>query len=414
MKKRLLVTTTTLPRWEGDPEPRFVLDLARSLTDEFDVTVLAPASPGAALEENLSGVRIRRYRYAPARSMETLTAPGAIMPNIRAKPWRLLLVPLLFLGLARATRKTMRETAIDLVHCHWLIPQGLVQAFFFSRTQDPPFVLTSHGGDAHSFSSRFIWKAMRIAVCRSAGLSAVSAEVLSRIDSKTGGIPARLPSRVITMGADVAVFSPDRRREDFFARWVGNDPVILSVGRLAEKKGLSFLLRATATEPLASTSAHVVIVGDGPLRETLQREAADLGVSDRVHFLGSMAHDDLAAAYASADVFCLPSIIASDGDAEGFPTVLLEAAASGVPLVSTVSHAHTGFVISGETGLTAPQRDPTALSEALATLLEDEPLRRKLSAASIEAVREYDWRAVSQKFRRMYRSAIDSKAHSHS
>ncbi|MBM3517029.1 MAG: hypothetical protein FJX56_03920 [Alphaproteobacteria bacterium] len=102
MKPRLLVTAATLPRFAGDPEPRFELDLARALTARFEVTVLAPADPAAALEDMVEDVRILRYRYAPARNLDRLAYPGAIVPRLKRQPLYLALVPFLIAGLRRA------------------------------------------------------------------------------------------------------------------------------------------------------------------------------------------------------------------------------------------------------------------------------------------------------------------------
>lgn len=84
-KKKLLVTASTFPRWEGDTEPRFVLDLSSHMTDEFDVTVLVPASPGAKDTEVMDGVKVIRYHYFPIHKWETLCYPGAIVPRIKEK-----------------------------------------------------------------------------------------------------------------------------------------------------------------------------------------------------------------------------------------------------------------------------------------------------------------------------------------
>ena len=97
-KKKLLVTASTFPRWEGDTEPRFVLDLASHMTAGFDVTVLVPAAPGAKEKETLDGVKVIRYHYFPLHKWETLCYPGAIVPRIREKKVRAFLVPFLFLS----------------------------------------------------------------------------------------------------------------------------------------------------------------------------------------------------------------------------------------------------------------------------------------------------------------------------
>ena len=98
-KKRLLITGSTFPRYENDTEPRFILDIAKAMKEYADVTVLVPAAPGAADKERLEGVNVIRYHYFPIHSLETLCYPGAIVPRIKQKKTRALLVPWLFISL---------------------------------------------------------------------------------------------------------------------------------------------------------------------------------------------------------------------------------------------------------------------------------------------------------------------------
>ena len=142
-KKKLLVTASTFPRWEGDTEPRFVLDLSKHMLDEYDVTVLVPASPGAKDEEVLEGVNIIRYHYFPIHKWETLCYPGAIVPRIKEKKTRALLVPFLLISLWFHLFKLLPK--YDIVHSHWLIPQGIVQSFF-----KKPYILRYGAAAAHS------------------------------------------------------------------------------------------------------------------------------------------------------------------------------------------------------------------------------------------------------------------------
>ena len=98
-KKKLLVTASTFPRWEGDTEPRFVYDLSRAMLNQFDITVLVPAAPGAQDHEEMGGLHVERYHYFPVHRWETLCYPGAIVPRIKEKKLRALLVPFLFAAL---------------------------------------------------------------------------------------------------------------------------------------------------------------------------------------------------------------------------------------------------------------------------------------------------------------------------
>ena len=144
-KKKLLVTASTF-RWEGDAEARFILDLVSHMTNEFDVTVLAPAAPGTKNKESLEGVGVIRYHYFPIHKWETLCYPGAIIPRIKERKVRAFLVPFLFISLF--FHLIILLPRFDIVHAHWIIPQGIVQSFF-----KKPYIVTGHGGDISSMNS---------------------------------------------------------------------------------------------------------------------------------------------------------------------------------------------------------------------------------------------------------------------
>ena len=149
-KPRLLVLASTYPRWQGDSEPGFVHELSRRLTDSFEVTVVCPAASGAPLREVMDGVRVRRFRYAPDR-LQTLVNDGGIVTNLKNALWKWLLVPFFLIAQFWSTRKAIKELVPDMVHAHWLIPQGLAIALLakFSR-RALPFLVTSHGADLYA------------------------------------------------------------------------------------------------------------------------------------------------------------------------------------------------------------------------------------------------------------------------
>ncbi len=150
-------------------------------------------------------------------------------------------------------------------------------------------------------------------------------------------------------------------------------PVILFVGRLRAYKGLPYLLEA-----LTRIDANLVIAGDGPEAGSLRARCRELRLTDRVHFAGHLPEDQLPAAYQAADVFVLPSHLPS----EAFGLVLVEAMASGLPVICTELGTGTSEVIRhDETGLVVPPADPSALALALERLLADPALRQRLGAA---------------------------------
>jgi glycosyltransferase involved in cell wall biosynthesis len=156
--------------------------------------------------------------------------------------------------------------------------------------------------------------------------------------------------------------------------------VILSVGRLVEKKGTDVLLAALSRLP---TALHwrLVHVGGGPLRPELERQAQALGIAGRVSWRGAMAQPELIAEYRAADLFALASRIGGDGDRDGLPNVLMEAQSQGLPCVATRVSAIPELIEDGKTGVLVPSEDADALALSLAALIGDPSRRKALGAA---------------------------------
>ncbi len=376
-KKKLLVTASTFPRWENDTEPRFVLDLSKALTEYFDVTCLVPACPGAKDSEVLEGVKVLRYHYFPIHKFETLCYPGAIVPRIKEKKIRAILVPFLFLGLWNALRKNLKN--YDFVHAHWLIPQGIVQSFF-----NTPYIVTGHGGDVCSLNKGIARSLKKRCIKRAQKVTVVSEHLRQRVLELVPDVDID----IISMGVDTSAFGPQYRVENYFGQ--GDKKAVLFVGRLAEIKGVKYLIEA-----MKNVDANLYVVGDGPLRSELEEQAKSMS---NVIFLGSKTHKELKNIYASADIFCLPSITAKGGDQEGMPTVLFEAMASGLPIVSTNTGGIIQLVKNGESGLLCEEKCAWQIVDNISSLLNDNDLYKKLQANGYKTAKESSYEARATLF----------------
>jgi glycosyltransferase involved in cell wall biosynthesis len=169
--------------------------------------------------------------------------------------------------------------------------------------------------------------------------------------------------RVVVIPASTDVTEPPtlRARHD-------DEPVILAVGRLVEKKGFDLLLQALAR---MNGTWRAVIIGDGPLDADLRRQAEDLGITDRVTFAGALDHEQTLAAFRTADVLCAPFRIAADGDRDSMPVVVKEAMAAGLPVVATNVVGVPEMIVDGETGRLVPPEDAAAVADALDATIGD-------------------------------------------
>jgi len=156
---------------------------------------------------------------------------------------------------------------------------------------------------------------------------------------------------------------------------------VTCVARLVEKKGIDLLVDAVALLARRGRSVPVLIVGDGPERDALAARAAALGVAELVTFTGAVDSDGVAAAYARASMVVLPCRVSADGDRDGLPTVLTEALARALPVISTDVVGIPELVQHERTGLLVPPEDGPALARAIERLLDDDALGRRLGSA---------------------------------
>ncbi len=192
------------------------------------------------------------------------------------------------------------------------------------------------------------------------------------------------------LGIEVSRFAEvDRSSRDPKAPWRA-----IAVGRCVEKKGFEPLIRAVAQAGDRAGRFEVSIVGDGPLRPDLERLARDLGAADRITFAGWVSHQAMPQAMAAADCLIAPSVTAADGDMEGLPLVIVEAMATGLPVIGTRHSGIPEAVLHGENGLIVEERDVAGLANAIVAMA-DPAVRNRFGARSREiAVERFDHRRL--------------------
>ena len=184
-------------------------------------------------------------------------------------------------------------------------------------------------------------------------------------------------------------------------------PAILHVARLVEVKGTRYLLRAFAALPRRYDSVQLVIIGEGPLRRQLQALAASLGVRDRVEFLGALPRADVLSWTRKSAMLVLPGVRTSSGREEGLGMVLLEAAATGLPIIGSRVGGIPECILDGHTGFLVPERDEHTLAEKMAELLEDPVKRRQMGHAGRALIeRKFDIHRQTEVLEKFYDSLL--------
>jgi glycosyltransferase involved in cell wall biosynthesis len=398
-KIRVLVIATTFPRWENDQEPPFVYDLCRNLPDELDIHVLAPHAPGAKEQETWGKIKITRFPYFFPKNLQKLCYEGGIIPNLKANWLARLQLPFFLIALPIRLIKMTSGNKFDLIHCHWLIPQGFFCALI-KIFRGIPYILTAHGGDVYSFKNipcvgSLIKFALKHSTICTVNSQATKNKVLK--NRKNSNI------QVIPMGVDLDKFNPKNFNHEIRASIGSENLLLLGVGRLALKKGFNFLIDAMPQITQEIPGARLVIIGFGPQKEQLKKQIQELNLSSSVSLIGGKSGKELRDWFASADIFIGPSIVTPDGDTEGQGVVFLEAMASGTAVIASDVGGIKDIVRDEFSGLLVPEKKIQAIAEKTIQLAKDKTKRNKLIQNALEMVRsDYSWKNSSKSISELY------------
>jgi len=414
----LLFLTQTYPRFPSDPAGPFIRDLARGLVRGGDrVLVLAPHARGLPPAWDDGGVEVETFRYAPEWA-EVLGYGRSLEADEGVRGGAAAVAPLYAAAARRAVRRALARRPVDLVQGHWVVPNGVIAAAAVGRAarrRGTALAVGLHGSDVFLAERRGSRRAVGWALGRAQALTGCSPELVDRVCAL--GFP-RDRARVIPYGVDVEMFVPSARlpagavdEAPVWRRRLGvpqEAPLALTVGRMATKKGYDVLIEALPGLLAADGRAHWVLAGDGDRLEGYRRAAAAMPGGERVHFPGTVLRDTLPDLYRAADLFVLPAIHDERGNVDGLPNVVLEAMASGLPIVASGISGIPLAVEDGTTGLLAPEGDAGALASALLGLLGDPARRRAMGAAGrARTERELTWDAVAARYRAAYTEALE-------
>ncbi len=403
MSSKVLVLATTFPRWKNDTEPAFVYYLSEFLAQRsFSMTVLVPHAGGAAFRERLGSLEVRRFPYFRPYQRQKLCYNGGALPNLRRYWLARFQLPLFLLAQRRAITHTIKSEPWDLVHAHWIVPQGYL-ATAPCRRRNIPLLLTAHAGDVfamqHPLVRLFATHALRQAVSCTVNSNATVEAVLRLHGNSTVNL--------VPMGVDLGLFHPGLPDEGITRRFDLRGKTILGVGRFAPKKGFQHLVNAVHILAGQWKEIRLLLIGFGPEEDALKAQVKDLKLEDTIKFVGKISHAELPKYYRTCQAFAAPSVVLPSGDTEGQGVVLLESMASSVPTVASRVGGIVDIVEHEMNGLLVPPEDPKALAEALRRVLMDETLASELTKNGIDTIqRRFSWESTADRFAELYQRII--------
>jgi len=344
-------------------------------------------------------------------SVSTVASPGAESFD-RHEDYRIFRQPFPFQRANRFSNQlrwarwltSNRATQFDVLHCGNIRPVGY-GVRWANRRLAVPYLVYVNGGDllrerrkaeqsaVKRMSARSIMGNASGVVATSKWVAQLATDVMKEL-----GVEQLPPVAALDLGTDPVHFNPSRDTGSLRRRWgVGDAPIMLTVARLVPHKGQDVGIRALAMLSHDFPTLRYIMVGEGHDEHRLRALARDLGVSDKVGFVGAMRDDELPEAYATSTIYLGASRVDRDINVEGFGISFLEAGASGIPSVAGDSGGVRSAVRDGETGLVVPPTDVDAIADAIRSLLLSADRRKLMGVAARRAVEtHYNWDRVAR------------------
>ena len=405
------MVTSSYPKYEGDVTAPFIESIGTSVAAlGNEVHVLAPYHPDVRRQPIEKGVNLHFFKYSPFRNLNIWGYAESLEADVRLRGAIYPLTPVVFASALWALWRLTGRLKFDVMHAHWVVPNGPVAAIV-ARLRRLPLVVSMHGSDVFvAEQSRPVASVARWVFGRAGAITAPSDDLLQRAIAL--GAPASR-CHLVPYGVDPRQFTRIEGAAPLLKRELGlpkDALVIFAVGRMVYKKGFEYLIRAVPAILRQHPNARIVIAGGGDLQPRLESLVKQLGVEKSVIMPGWVQRDRMPLFFSGCDLFVLPSVVDQQGNVDGLPNTLLEAMASARPVVATTVAGIPLAVKDGDNGLLVPEKQPGELSSAINLLLDAPELRAQYGEAGRRRVEnELNWQTTARTFNRLYESATGKR-----
>ncbi|MBI2653351.1 glycosyltransferase family 4 protein [Candidatus Woesearchaeota archaeon] len=399
--KNVLVLTSTFPRWKNDSTPSFVFTLSNFSARKYKMTILAPHAYKSAKNEKLDNLHVKRFKYFFPEKYQKIAYGAGIIPNVKKSFLAKMQIPGFLASQIGNANNIIKKEKINLVHAHWIIPQGLIGAILKKKYRIP-LIVTIHGSDLFPLKNKLFKKLQKFVVNNADFITVNSKTAEKELISRFPHVKNKV--KIIPMGIDTNLFKPKNVKNKY--QKYKNNKILLFAGRINEQKGIEYLIKAMQEVVSKIKNAKLLIIGNGEHRKNLEKLAAGLNLTNSVEFLGFKSHKELADYYNLADVFVLPSVTSKIGT-EAFGLVLVEAMASGTCVIGSSSGGIKDIINNGKNGLIFQEKNSKELTDKIIKMLTNEKLRNRLSRNGLKFARQnYDWEIISKKFLDIYNKLL--------
>lgn len=402
---KILILTHTFPKYPSDSTAAFMHPLVIGLKAAGDeVTVLTPFH--RELRPEAFSYPIITYKYIWPARFHVLGYSQTLHhgTHFRLSTW--LLSPLLMFFCLIALWRLTRNHAYDIVSVHWIVPNGIIAALVCGFRKIP-FTITLPGSDVYVAQKFIFFKiATRWAAQRASAVYSDSPQYFKELATTGATLKRRA---IIPYPVDFSMIGTSGNWRKLRKKLGLDDraSIIVSVGRLIEKKGIHYMIRALPRVIKKIPNVHYIIVGDGDWRSQLEAEVDILHLRDRVHFVGNISRGEISNYYHLADVFVAPSIRDSRGNIDDRPVVIIEAMACARAVVATRFPGNALTIKNGITGILVPAKNTRAIQEAVVEFLRSPALRNRLGKQARQRVYQmFRHTVIGERYHTLFRTII--------
>ena len=390
---KVLLISNAFPNSAEPVRGIFTYQIVKALQKMCDVEVVAPLP---WVPPFLKKKSLLRYPHANVPAKERIGDIKVYHPRYLVIPkiFGFMHAVFMYFPLLKLVRRLVQNNKVDLINAHWIFPDG-VAATWVANKLNKPIILTGLGCDINYYPSLLFRKQQIKMALNLANLITVKGNGLKQKILDMGIQEHKVT--VIPNGLDLRHFKIMDKNEARLRLGIkGIGPFLLTVGSLDQVKGNQFLLEAINQMACHREGLpHLLLVGEGPLKEDLLFQAQRYGIADRIKFVGKRPYDEIPLWMNAADVFCLPSI------REGRPNVLLEALACGTPAVGS-DVGSVPEIIHDRNGRVAKVADPKSLRRQLLTCLKQRWDREAIR----KTVGSFTWDDCAELYIRAYQQAV--------
>jgi len=401
-KIKIYSLATTYPESLDSKKPKFVHLINKELAKfGFQVKTITPHSKNALVTEEMDSVLIRRFKFLPEKHELNYSS---IPDEIRRTKFGYFKVMIMCLTFFWVTFFECLREKPDIIHAHWAFPCGVI-AYFMSFFFHSKFIVTIHGGEIPFVKKFKLLKRIVVTALNKSVLVCANSNYSKNEYVKMGVNP----DKIITLFVPASFVKHSHNLSSvkiFREKYADtSEKIVLFCGRLVERKGVEYLIKAI--KELSINNVHLIIVGGGEMLEKLQSLTNSLGLDDKISFAGRASDEELGIFHDISNVFVCPSIIDSQGNTEYLGLVIPEAMESKLPVIASSVGGIVDIIKNEENGLLVHQKDPSSLARAIERIISDEKFRMKLVENSKKTVNEFSSTIIGKKYYEIFQNCLN-------